>query len=119
MKICPDCHGAGSRSWFSAPRTTVMESGGWVVVEMDLPGATSEDVDITVESQAIRVRTRSDRAVVGTRRGTFDRRLELPRPVDQGRQHAVRSRLRAGVLRVVVPVITPERIGRDARMSRN
>jgi HSP20 family protein len=85
------------------------EEGNAVVAEMSLPGADPEKVDVTVEGQYLRViGTREEEKETKNkqfyskeiRRGSFERAIRLPEPVNDT---AVTAEYENGVLKVTMP----------------
>lgn len=85
------------------------EDADAIIAEMSLPGADPEKVDVTVEGQYLRiVGTREEEKENKTkqfyskeiRRGSFERAIRLPEPVDDSR---VTAEYENGVLKVNMP----------------
>lgn len=92
------------------PAVDVYRRDGQVVVEMELPGAHPEDIDVRVHEDRVTVRAevRHEEGVRGEgyfrterRYGAVFRSVPLPVPVDPARAEAT---YRRGLLRVEVPV---------------
>ena len=115
----PPLHGRGIRADGAAfPAVNVRESDEAVIVEAELPGLETSDVDITVAGEQLVLRGKrpgpdqADAAesqpggdkVIWHRRergtGGFERRIPLPTPVDAG---GVTARLVDGILTVTCP----------------
>ena len=103
---------------FGPPRGTtsrpaVMPMDAWrdgdrVVIELDLPGVSAEDIDLDVERNVLTVKAERvvhhrDREMLATERvrGAFSRQLVLGDDLDLDR---IEADYDAGVLRLVVPV---------------
>lgn len=92
-----------------APPVDLYETAENVVVTVDLPGVTREDLEISVEGETLLV-LKGRRAAAESQgieyaccerpAGRFAREIELPAPVDAG---GVRAALRDGVLELVLP----------------
>ncbi len=91
------------------PPVDILESGEAIRIELDLPGLSPEDVEITVENGVLTVRgeRRFREAAEGETYhrverayGEFERSFQLPRSVDAER---ISARFEAGVLRVELP----------------
>lgn len=107
-------HGAASE-WF-APASLWEEEGRWCV-EVDLPGVKQEDIDVTLEKNALRLT--ADRPAPQEGRkfwhqerafGRIQRLITLPETVDA--EH-IEAELRDGVLRLYLakrPELQPKKI---------
>ena len=130
LKVCPNCNGKGTRTWVSAPRSTVIEAAGWIIIEMEMPGVEAENLDVTVNERTVEIRSINDAMIAATSRnsvapngnarpGRIDRRLELPKPLDPSREQAVRATLQDGIFRLVLPVVQPGLVDTSRRISSN
>lgn len=107
--LVPDRAGPG--------RVDVVRRGDEVVVEMDMPGVSRDDVEVTLEGGVLEVSARrsssfesGDAVLVAERpHGSVRRRLHLGERLDAS---ATSASLDDGVLRVVVP------LAEDARSTR-
>ncbi|MBX6763433.1 MAG: Hsp20/alpha crystallin family protein [Rubrobacteraceae bacterium] len=116
--------GGQERLW--APPMEVYAHGGDLVIHVDLPGVTLDDVDITLEGTTL--------TISGQRKGTeeevnhylqelpygaFRRSMTVPEGVDAD---SVKARLENGVLEVVLPgavsEVAPKKIAIEAGESR-
>lgn len=68
-----------------------------VVLDIELPGKKSDDVDISLETQAVVI---EGKATEGTDRSAFKRRFELNYPVDTDKAKAT---FKNGILRIELP----------------
>jgi HSP20 family protein len=105
------------------PAADVYETEKAVVVRLDLPGVASDEVQVTVDGDVLRIRgVRRARVDEDAQRlhqmeivsGPFERALRIGIPFE--RDHVIAS-LEEGVLRVVLPKRTsgPRRIGVERR----
>lgn len=85
------------------------EDGGNLVTEMNLPGLKGDDIDITIEENHLRISGKREEVeekkekshyTKEIRRGTFERVIPLPDPVDETR---VEAEYKNGVLKVTMP----------------
>lgn len=95
----------GVRSWI--PATDVSETPESLVLAMELPGVSRDDVSISVEDNVLTVRgekrlEREDEQRHRTERmhGTFERSFTLPRHVDTD---AVKAVMENGILEIRLP----------------
>jgi HSP20 family protein len=94
------------------------EDGNAIVAEMSVPGIDPDKLDITVEGQYLRViGTREDEKEKKTkqfyskeiRRGSFERALRLPEPVQESN---IKAEYEGGVLKVVMPKLGDKKKGK-------
>ena len=105
-----------SASRVFAPASLWEEEGRWCV-EFDLPGVTQEDIDVTLEKNALKL-TAERREAEGERKywhqersfGKVERLITLPETVDPER---IEAELKDGVLRLYLakkPELQPKKI---------
>ena len=96
------------------PATDIVELAGEYRLYLSLPGIVEEDIDITLEADILIVRGEReapygrDQAMVHQAQwkyGYFERRIHLPRPVEEDSIHASYD---AGVLTIRVPKVPAE-----------
>jgi HSP20 family protein len=94
------------------------EDGNNIIAEMNLPGIEAEQVDVTVEGNYLRIcGKREEEKEKKTkqfyskeiRRGSFERALRLPTPVQEGK---VTAEYKDGVLRVTLPKLEETKSGK-------
>lgn len=92
-----------------SPPVDILERGDEVVVKVDLPGVTQNEIDIRVEEGTLTiqgerkfVRESSEENYVQIERpyGTFRRTFSIPRTIDQ---ESIRASYKDGVLRIILP----------------
>ncbi len=89
------------------PPVNVYMDDDAVIVDMELPGKTAADVDLTLEAQAVVI---ADKPAEGAK-PSWSRRLELPFRVDAAKANA---KFTDGILRVELPKAETEGIKRIA-----
>ncbi len=101
------------------PSVDIREEEGRYVIEADLPGVQSDDIDVNMENGLLTIRgsrtTESVQSGNGYKRveratGTFHRRFSLP---DTAHAERISARCENGVLQVVIPKqaqVQPRRI---------
>ena len=96
----------------------VYEDGGNVIAEMNIPGIQPEHVDVTVEGNYLRIcGKREEEKEKKTKqfyskeihRGSFERALRLPCPVNEGK---VTAEYKDGVLKVLLPKLEEKKAGK-------
>ena len=100
--------GAPASSW--DPNVDVLDDGQAIRILVELPGVEAADVKVSIRGRVImvrgtkkgRIRTREGIRFFCMERyfGTFMKSVPLPRPVNS---HLAKSRMRNGVLEVVLP----------------
>lgn len=104
---------SGEMAFEWSPTCDVTESEGEVVINAELPGVESKDIDVQVTGNKITIRgeKRSETSEEKEGRsyqerffGSFERSLLLPDGIDADR---VQARLKDGVLEVRVPRVAP------------
>lgn len=91
------------------PLADIVETGSGVSVQIEMPGVSPDDVDISVEGRMLTVRGRSRiRSPEGYRlvhaeyeEGDYERSFALGQDVDEGR---IAAEMRDGVLTLLLPV---------------
>jgi HSP20 family protein len=92
-----------------SPPVDILERGDEVVVKVDLPGVTQNEIDIRVEEGTLTiqgerkfVKESSDENYVQIERpyGTFRRTFSIPRTIDQ---ESIKASYKDGVLRIILP----------------
>ena len=95
----------------SVGKTDVYEKDGNVIYEMELPGVSKEEVEITVDHGRLTISgetkrseevKRDDYFRIGRRYGRFHR--SLPLPADVKDEKAISASLKEGILKVSVPL---------------
>jgi len=128
ISSCTACEGTGFALALKVPRTSVVESAGWLIIDMEIPGVVARDLDMEIDGSQVKVRTlpridAPDTPVRITRNsmaGPMERVIELPHPVDLDRSGAIRATLLDGVLRMVLPILgTGTRSNRFNDLSTN
>ena len=112
LACCTACEGTGFKPALMVPRTTVVESAGWLIIDIEIPDVMARDLDLEIDDDQVKVRTlpsinASDSPVRITRKPVstpMERVIELPRPIDLDRSSAIRANLLDGVLRMVLPI---------------
>jgi HSP20 family protein len=103
-----------------APAVDIYESEGQLVVEAELPGVTTDDIDVSIDEDTLVIRGerkverevreenyyRVERAI-----GDFQRSIRLPSEVDSEK---VKASYEDGVLKVTVPKMAPRKARRIA-----
>ena len=92
-----------------SPPVDILERGDEVVVKVDLPGVTQNEIDIRVEEGTLTiqgerkfVKESSEENYVQVERpyGTFRRTFSIPRTIDQ---ESIKASYKDGVLRIILP----------------
>jgi HSP20 family protein len=92
-----------------SPPVDILERGDEVVLKVDLPGVTQNEIDIRVEEGTLTiqgerkfVKESSEENYVQIERpyGTFRRTFSIPRTIDQ---ESIKASYKDGVLRIVLP----------------
>ena len=92
-----------------SPPVDILERGDEVVVKVDLPGVTQNEIDIRVEEGTLTiqgerkfVKESSEENYVQIERpyGTFRRTFSIPRTIDQ---ESIKASYKDGVLRIILP----------------
>lgn len=117
-RLFDDSFGRGASAW--SPAVDVREDPTEYIFDMELPGVSPENVEVTAEAGVLRVsgeksngQKESDQGrwrVVERTQGSFRRTFQLPENVDEAR---IEATFNNGVLTVKVPkseVPTPRRI---------
>ncbi len=108
-KILDEVFGAGSQAFKSVraratgrfPPVNVFLDDNALVIELELPGKTAADVDLSLEAQAVVIADRPAPNETGkTETAAWSRRLELPFRVDADKANA---KFVNGILRVELP----------------
>ncbi|MBG79605.1 MAG: Hsp20 family protein [Phycisphaerales bacterium] len=110
---CEACEGTGFAMALKVPRTSVVETAGWLIIDMEIPEVVARDLDMEIEGNLVKVRTlpridAPESPVRITRESMprpMERVIELPHPVDLDRSSAIRATLLDGVLRMVLPIL--------------
>ena len=98
-----------------SPQIDLYETEGAFILEADLPGVQQPDVSVTVEQGSLvlrgkrtftRAMNQRDFHYSERRSGSFIRRLQLPKSVDQAH---IQAEFSEGVLRVTLPKLLQER----------
>ena len=86
------------------PPVNVMRDDDALIIDVELPGKTANDIDLTLEPQAVTIADRPAEPAEGEaqekREVAWRRRLELPFRVDQARANA---KFVNGILRIELP----------------
>jgi HSP20 family protein len=106
--------GANASAW--DPNVDVLDNGETIRILIELPGIESADVRVTIRGRVLmikgqkkgRIRTREGIRFFCMERyfGSFIKSIPLPRPVNT---HQARSRLKDGLLEVVLPRVPDQR----------
>jgi HSP20 family protein len=92
-----------------SPSVDILERGDEVVLKVDLPGVSQNEIDIRVEEGTLTiqgerkfVRESSEENYVQIERpyGTFRRTFSIPRTIDQ---ESIKASYKDGVLRIILP----------------
>jgi HSP20 family protein len=92
-----------------SPPVDILERGDEVVLKVDLPGVTQNEIDIRVEEGTLTiqgerkfVKESSEENYVQIERpyGTFRRTFSIPRTIDQ---ESIKASYKDGVLRIILP----------------
>jgi HSP20 family protein len=92
-----------------SPPVDILERGDEVVLKVDLPGVSQNEIDIRVEEGTVTiqgerrfVKESSEENYVQTERpyGTFRRTFSIPRTIDQ---ESIKASYKDGVLRIILP----------------
>ncbi|MGZ3536257.1 MAG: Hsp20/alpha crystallin family protein [Thermodesulfobacteriota bacterium] len=92
-----------------SPPVDILERGDEVVLKVDLPGVTQNEIDIRVEEGTVTiqgerkfVKESSEENYVQIERpyGTFRRTFSIPRTIDQ---ESIKASYKDGVLRIILP----------------
>lgn len=92
-----------------SPPVDILERGDEVVVKVDLPGVTQNEIDIRVEEGTLTiqgerkfVKESSEENYVQIERpyGTFRRTFSIPRTIDQ---ESIKASYKDGVLQIILP----------------
>ncbi len=102
-----------------SPPVDILEKGNEVVLKVDLPEVTQDEIDIRVEGNTLTIqgerrfiKSASEENYIQIERpyGTFRRTFNLPRMIDQ---EGIKASYKDGVLRIVLPLkqeIQPKQI---------
>jgi HSP20 family protein len=96
----------GRMEWTVAPRTDIREMDDHFAIEVELPGVSSDQVDLQVEDDELRLTAtrdgKTDGAYLSRERltGTYTRVFRLGQMVDS---EGVRGEMADGVLRIRLP----------------
>jgi len=88
------------------PPVNVLLDDNAIIIDLELPGKSSKDVDLTLEAQAVVIADRpaetadAETGKVTTARPAWSRRLELPFRVDADKANA---KFTNGILRIELP----------------
>jgi HSP20 family protein len=108
--------GFGKMGWDMA--VDLYEDGGNVVADMSVPGIDPEKVEVTVEGNYLRVvghreeeKETKNRQFYSKeiRRGSFERAIRLPSPVNDEK---VTAEYKDGVLKVIMPKLGDKKAGK-------
>ena len=92
-----------------SPPVDILEKGNEVVLKVDLPEVTQDEIDIRVEGNTLTIqgerrfiKSASEENYIQIERpyGTFRRTFNLPRMIDQ---EGIKASYKDGVLRIVLP----------------
>jgi len=92
-----------------SPPVDILEKGNEVVLKVDLPEVTQDEIDIRVEGNTLTIqgerrfiKSTSEENYIQIERpyGTFRRTFNLPRMIDQ---EGIKASYKDGVLRIVLP----------------
>jgi HSP20 family protein len=93
-----------------SPPVDILEKGDEVVLKVDLPEVTQDEIDIRVEGNTLTIqgerrfiKSASEENYIQIERpyGTFRRTFNLPRMIDQ---EGIKASYKDGVLRIVLPL---------------
>jgi HSP20 family protein len=93
-----------------SPLVDILEKGNEVVLKVDLPEVTQDEIDIRVEGNTLTIqgerrfiKSASEENYIQIERpyGTFRRTFNLPRMIDQ---EGIKASYKDGVLRIVLPL---------------
>ena len=112
--LLDDLFGAPSRTFRTVraraagrfPPVNVLLDDNAIIIDLELPGKSSKDVDLTLEAQAVVIADRpsetadAETGKVTTARPAWSRRLELPFRVDADKANA---KFTNGILRIELP----------------
>ena len=93
-----------------SPPVDILEKGNEVVLKVDLPEVTQDEIDIRVEGNTLTIqgerrfiKSASEENYIQIERpyGTFRRTFNLPRMIDQ---EGIKASYKDGVLRIVLPL---------------
>jgi HSP20 family protein len=96
----------GRLEWAIAPRTDITEMDDHFAIEVELPGVSSEHVDLQVEDDELRLTAKRNGGSDGTYltrerlAGTYTRVFRLGEMVDAD---SIRGEMNDGILRIRVP----------------
>ena len=88
------------------PPVNILLDDNAIIIDLELPGKTAKDVDLTLEAQAVVIADRpaettdAETGKVATGRPLWSRRLELPFRVDADKANA---KFTNGILRIELP----------------
>lgn len=88
------------------PPVNVLLDDNAIIIDLELPGKSSKDVDLTLEAQAVVIADRpaetadAETGKITTARPAWSRRLELPFRVDADKANA---KFTNGILRIELP----------------
>lgn len=92
--------------------------GGNLVAEMSVPGIEADKIDVSIEGNYLRITGRREEEKENKtkqfyskeiHRGSFERALRLPAPVNEGK---VTAEYKDGVLRITLPKLEEKRVGK-------
>lgn len=94
------------------PPTDIIETTAGVQMVIDMPGADSDSLDVTLDNRVLRISARSASSApegyalvhAEYRDGSYERRFTVSEPIDTGRIEAV---FKDGVLRLTLPKAAP------------
>jgi len=98
-----------SKNEFANPAMDLYETDKEIVVELSVPGFSTDNVDISVEDGILRVSGKAKEQIKDSRRGylhkeihfdSFERAISLPAPV---RANNIQATYNKGIIKIIMP----------------
>lgn len=100
---------------FQAPKMDIYEDDGNVVAEVELPGVKTENIDVEVRDNVLRVEAKTEEKKEEKKKGYYRREMNrgfyrraVPLPVEVIGEKAV-ANCKEGVLKVTIPKAKPKK----------
>lgn len=99
---------------FKSPKADVYEEGDNVVVEAELPGFNSKDIDVEVKNDMVKIEAKTEKKEEEKKKGYYRKEISqgyckrvIPLPVNVQEDKSEAS-YEKGVLKIIIPKTTPK-----------